>query len=149
MKLISFSIMTAAFFLCSFNSYSQVTTVPDQAKESFFKQYPDARNVKWENNVVNVNVRFEQDSNKLHAEYNNKGVWKNTLKEWTYEKLISDVKEGFKKSKYADREVTDVKRVYLPGYVIQYRLRVEKNDVEKKFLYFNTEGRMVRSAVTL
>jgi hypothetical protein len=94
-------------------------------------------------------VRFEQDSSKMNAEYNNKGIWKNTLKDWSYDNLPEDVKEGFKKSKFADREVTDVKVVYFPGYVIQYRLRAEKNDVEKKFLYFNTEGRMVRSAVTL
>jgi hypothetical protein len=136
-------------FLVAFNSSAQVTTIPEQAKESFFKQYPDARNVKWENNVVNVNVRFEQDSSKMYAEYNNKGIWKNTLKDLDYENLPADIKEGFKKSKFADREVTDVKVVYFPGYVIQYRLRVEKNDVEKKFLYFNTEGRMVRAAVTL
>ena len=149
MKPFRLAIIFLGILISSFNSYSQVTTVPEQAKQSFFKQYPDARNIKWENNVVNVNVRFEQDSSKMNAEYNNKGIWKNTLKDWTYDQLTSDVKEGFKKSKYADREVTDVKVLYLPGYVIQYRLRVEKNDVEKKFLFFNTEGRMVRSAVTL
>ena len=149
MNLFRLPAIMAVLLLCSFNSFSQVTTVPEQAKQSFFKQYPDAKNVKWENNVVNVSVRFEQDSSKMYAEYNNKGIWKNTLKDWTYDQLTSDVKDGFKKSKYADREVTDVKVQYLPGYVIQYRLRVEKNDVEKKFLFFNTEGRMVRSAVTL
>jgi hypothetical protein len=136
-------------FINSLNSQAQVTSIPEQAKQNFFKQYPDARNVKWENNVVNVNVRFEQDSSKMNAEYNNKGIWRNTLKDCTYDNLPADIKEGFKKSKFADREVTDVKVVYLPGYVIQYRLREEKNDMEKKFLYFNTEGRMIRSAVTL
>jgi len=149
MKPFRLAVLLPGILISSFNSYSQVTTIPEQAKQSFFKQYPDAQNIKWENNVVNVSVRFEQDSNKLNAEYNNKGVWKNTLKDWTYDQLTSDVKDGFKKSKYADRDVTDVKVLYLPGYVIQYRLRVEKNDVEKKFLFFNTEGRMVRSAVTL
>lgn len=137
------------FVSASFSTYSQVTSIPDQAKENFFKQYPDAKNVQWENNVVKVNVRFEQDSNQLNAEYNNKGIWKSTLKDWTYEQLTDDVKEGFQKSKYADREVTDVKVLYLPGYVIQYRLKVEKSEVEKKHLFFNTQGRLVRSSVTL
>lgn len=137
------------FVSASFNTYSQVTSIPDQAKENFFKQYPDAKNVQWENNVVKVNVRFEQDSNQLNAEYNNKGIWKNTLKDWSYEKLTDDVKEGFQKSKYADREITDVKVLYLPGYVIQYRLKVEKSEVEKKYLFFNTQGRLVRNSVTL
>ena len=149
MKPIYLLLLFVSISAVSFNGHSQVTSIPDQAKQNFFKQYPDAKNVQWENNVVNVSVRFEQDSNQMNAEYNNKGIWKNTLKDWTYEKLTSDVKEGFNKSKYADREVTDVKVLYLPGYVIQYRLRVEKNDVEKKHLFFNTAGRLVRSAVTL
>jgi Putative beta-lactamase-inhibitor-like, PepSY-like len=149
MKLIRLSALLIVFSLSCLNGMAQVTSVPDQAKENFFKQYPDAKNVQWENNVVNVNVRFEVDSNQMNAEYNNKGIWKHTLKDWTFDKLIGDVKEGFQKSKYADREVTDVKVLYLPGYVIQYRLKTEKNDVEKKYLFFNTDGRLVRSSVTL
>lgn len=131
------------------NGYSQVTSIPDQAKENFFKQYPDAKNVKWGNDLVNVNARFEQDSNKLNAEYNNKGIWKRTLKDWSYDKLTTDVKDGFTKSKYAGKQVLDVKVLYLPGYVIQYRLKVEKNNVENKYLFFNTEGRLIRTTVAI
>jgi hypothetical protein len=129
--------------------FSQVTSIPEQAKENFFKQYPDATNVKWENDLVNVNVRFDQDSSKMNAEYSNKGIWKSTLKDWTFDKLPKDVIDGFQKSKFAEREITDVKVLYLPGYVIQYRLKAEKNDVEKKYLFFSTEGRLLRSSVTL
>jgi hypothetical protein len=128
---------------------AQVTTIPDQAKENFFKQYPDAKNVEWSNDVLNVNVRFEQDSNKLFAEYNNKGIWKWTLKDYSYDQLPGDVKEGFTKSKYANREIKETKVLYLPGYVIQYRLKVEKSDLEKKYLFFNGDGRLLRSTVAL
>ncbi len=149
MKFIHLSLFIIATALISFHSNAQVTTIPEQAKESFFKQYPDAKNVKWENNVVNVNVRFEQDSSVMNAEYSNKGIWKNTLKDWTYDKLPNDVKEGYNKSKFSGREVTDVKMLYLPGYVIQYRLKVEKSGLEKKYLFFSTEGRLMRSSVTI
>ncbi|MBK9570478.1 MAG: PepSY-like domain-containing protein [Chitinophagaceae bacterium] len=149
MKLFRLFVIFFSFSISSVQGNAQVTSIPEQAKENFFRQYPDAKNVQWENNVVNVKVRFEQDSNKLNAEYSNKGIWKNTLKDWTYEQLPEDVKEGLKKSKYADREVTDVKVLYLPGYVIQYRLRTEKNNVEKKYLFFNTAGRLIRTSVTL
>jgi hypothetical protein len=139
----------AVLLFISLVGHSQVTSIPEQAKENFFKQYPDAKNVHWENDVVNVNARFEQDSNKLNAEYNNKGIWKRTLKEWSYDKLTDDIKDGFQKSKYAGKQVLDVKMLYLPGYVIQYRLKVEKNNVENKFLFFNTEGRLIRTTVAL
>ncbi len=128
---------------------AQVTSIPEQAKENFFKQYPDAVNVQWSNDVVNVNARFEQDSNQMNAEYNNSGIWKRTLKDWTFDQLPQDVKDGFEKSKYAGKQVLDVKVLYLPGYVIQYRLKVSKNNVENKFLYFNPAGRMLRSSIAI
>ena len=130
-------------------SQAQVTTVPEQAKENFFKQYPDAKNIQWQNDVVNVNVRFEQDTNKMYAEYSNKGIWKWTLKDYDYEQVPGDVKEGFSKSKYAGRQVIETKVMYLPGYVIQYRLKVEKSNLEKKYLFFTTQGKLVRSTVAL
>jgi hypothetical protein len=149
MKRIRFCVIFLTLFVISSQVDSQVTSIPEQAKENFFKQYPDAKNVQWENDVVNVNVKFEQDTNKMNAEYNNYGIWKRTLKDWTFDKLITDVKEGFAKCKYADKQVLDVKVLYLPGYVIQYRLKVEKNDVERKFLFFNTDGRLIRTTVAL
>ena len=149
MKPIRFFTILSSILVSSVAGNAQVTSIPIQAKENFFKQYPEATNVQWENDVVNVNARFEQDSNKMNAEYSNKGIWKRTLKDWTYDKLTVDVKDGFVKSKYAGMQMLDVKVLYLPGYVIQYRLKVEKNDVERKFLFFNTDGRLLRTTVAL
>jgi len=149
MKPIRLLVFFMLLLTVSFGGYAQVTTIPEQAKEHFFKQYPDAKEVQWDNDVVNVNVRFEQDSNKLNAEYSNKGIWKKTLKDWTFDKLPGDIKQGLDKSKYAGREILETKVVYLPGYVIQYRLKVEKSDFERKYLFFNTEGRLVRTTVAL
>lgn len=149
MKFIPLSLFIAILSCFCFGANAQVTSIPEQAKASFFKQYPEAKNVKWENNIVNVNVRFDLDSSSMYAEYNNKGVWKYTLKDFSYENVPDDVKDGFNKSKFSGREVADVKMLYLPGYVIQYRLKVEKSGLEKKYLFFSTEGRLVRSSVTL
>lgn len=149
MKSVRFFALLITMLTISVAGHAQVTSIPEQAKENFFRQYPEAKNIQWENDVVNVNVRFEQDTNKMNAEYNNKGIWKRTLKEWTYDKLTTDIKEGFTKSKYASNQVLDVKMLYLPGYVIQYRLKVAKNNVENKFLFFNTEGRLIRTTVAI
>lgn len=149
MKPIRFFLLLVITSVSSLVTKAQVTSIPDQAKENFFKQYPDARNVRWENDLVNVNARFEQDSNIMNAEYNNKGIWKRTLKDWTFEKLIEDVKTGFSKSKYAGKEVLDVKVLYLPGYVIQYRVKVKKSNMENKFLFFNGDGRLIRTTVAI
>ena len=149
MKIYRFGLLLIVSGFIFSTSFAQVTTIPEQAKQNFFRQYPDAKNIEWSNDVVNVNVRFEQDTNKMYAEYNNKGIWKWTLKDYSFDQLPADVKEGFEKSKYAGREIKETKVLYLPGYVIQYRLKVEKSDVEKKYLFFNGEGRLLRSTVAL
>lgn len=147
----TFRVALAAFALSFFvgESFSQVTSIPQEAKSNFAAQYPNAQNVRWDNDVVNVNVRFEQDGQQMNAEYNNKGIWKHTYIDWTYDKLPATVQEGLKKSKYADRDVKEVLAVDLPGNVRQYRLKMEKNDVQKKYLYFNSDGRLVRDANTI
>jgi hypothetical protein len=150
MKLIRLPLLIIiALLAISPKGFSQVTSIPEQAKENFFKQYPDAENVQWSNDVVNVNARFEQDGNHMNAEYNNNGIWKRTFKDWTFDELPGDVKDGFEKSKYAGKQVLEVKVLYLPGFVIQYRLKVSKNNVENKFLYFNPAGRLLRSTIAI
>jgi hypothetical protein len=129
--------------------FSQVTKIPSSAKDNFSKQYPSAQNVNWENDLINVNVRFELNGEQMNAEYNNKGIWKKTEKKWTYDKLPDAVKDGFNKSKYADRGVTETVILYLPGDIEQYRLKVERNDLQKKYLFFNKEGRLIRDAITI
>jgi len=139
-------VLLAAF---SGNSYSQVTRISEQVRENFSRQYPDAQNVKWYNDVIKVNVQFELGDDRMDAQYSNKGIWKNTLKETSFDNLPEDVIDGFRKSKYADRNVTDVRILYLPGDIIQYRLKVEKNNLQKKYLFYNAHGRLVRDTNTL
>lgn len=141
-------VLTFFSFLSQFSS-AQVTSIPELAKNSFATQYPNARFIEWHNDIVDVNVRFELDGEMMTAEYSNRGIWKRTLKDWSYDKLDTVVQDGFRKSKYADREVTEVMKLYLPGNEEQWRLKVEKNDFEKKFLYFNLKGRLLRTSVVL
>ena len=149
MKSIRFFLPIALLLFMGVESFSQVTSIPQAAKDNFAQQYPGAQNVKWDNDVVNVNVRFNLNSEKMNAEYNNKGIWKNTYQDFAYDRLPDAVRDGFKKSKYSERTVNEVKKVYYPGNVEQYRIKAEKSGVEKKYLFFNTEGRLVRDVITL
>jgi hypothetical protein len=40
-------------------------------------------------------------------------------------------------------------RLSLPAKVEQYRVKVSKNEIQKKYLYFNKNGRLVRDAITI
>ena len=131
------------------NGMAQITKVSQAAKDNFAKQYPDAENVQWYNDIISATVLFEMNDESMNAEYNNKGIWKSTEKTISYEKLPAGVTDGFKKSKYADRTVSETKIIYYPGDVVQYRIKAEKNDVEKKYVFFDENGRLVRDALTL
>lgn len=131
------------------SSFAQIREIPKEVREQFSRQYPMATDVDFNDNLLNVNIEFTLDNEKWTAEYNNKGVWKHSEKKWTFEQLPDAVKEGFNKSKYADREVKGVIIIYYPGDITQYRIKTEKSAVEKKYLYFNPQGRLLRETITI
>ena len=145
-KLLLLGFVLSVFTITSF---AQIREIPKAVRETFSTQYPNATNTDFRDQVVAVFVDFELDGEKYIATYNNKGDWKGTEKDWNYNDLGEDVKEGFEKSKFADWDVTETKIMYLPGGSEQYRVRVKKNDVQKKYLYFNGKGRLLREAITL
>ncbi len=130
-------------------AFSQIREIPKAVEETFANQYKGASDIDFKDQLVRVDVYFILDGESMIASYTNKGLWKETQKQWSFDKLPEDVKNGFEKSKYADREVDDVIVLYLPGGLEQYRLKAKKNDVEKKYLYFNPKGRLLRETVTL
>ena len=128
---------------------AQVREIPQEVKDAFTHQYPEATDVDYKDQLVKVNVHFTLNGENYIATYNNKGAWKGSEKEWTFEKLSDMVKDGFSKSKYADWETTEVAVLYIPGGTEQYRILVKKNDLQKKYLFFNTKGRLLWEAITI
>jgi hypothetical protein len=145
----AFLLMILGLVLFANSSFSQIRKIPKVVEETFAQQYNGAANVDFKDQLVRVDVYFELDSQKMIASYTNKGIWKETEKEWIFDKLPEEIKDGFRKSKYADREVEETKVLYLPGGTEQYRIKARKSGVEKKYLYFNTKGRLLRTSVTL
>ena len=142
-------ILLIGCILISVFSFSQVREVPSAVKETFATQYPEATEVSYEDNLVNVLVHFRQKGENMAASYNNKDRWKETEQYWSYDKLPEAVKDGFQKSKYADWKVLDVKLIYRPGGADRYRIKAEKNDIQKKNVYFNKSGRLVDDDITI
>ena len=143
------SIFLIGFVLISNIVCAQVRDIPEAVKETFSAQYPGAENVTYEDNLVSVQVHFQVNGEKMVAAYNNKGRWKDTEKNWSFDQLPEAVKDGFQKSKYADWKVLDVKMIYRPGGSDRYRIKVEKNDIQKKNVFFNKAGRLVEDSITV
>lgn len=132
------------------SSFAQIRKTPAAVSTAFEKQYPKATKVQYEDNLVNVQVHFLLDSNKMIAKYNGDGEWKETEKEFNYDSLSADVKNGFEKSKYSiEWKVKETSVIYLPSGETQYRVKVQKNDLQKKYLFFDKTGRLLRDSVTI
>jgi Putative beta-lactamase-inhibitor-like, PepSY-like len=150
MKRTIFLMSLISFTLFANESFSQkLREIPKAVEKTFSGQYNRAANIDYRDQLIGVDVAFELNGEKMIASYTNKGIWKETTKEWAFDKLPAEVKDGFQKSKYADRTIEETKLLYLPGDSTQYRIRVRKSDVEKKYLYFNTQGRLLRENMTL
>lgn len=142
------SILLALVLICA-TSFSQLRKIPPAVKESFSEQYPSAEEVDWKDDLLNVSVKFMLDNRHMNSKYSNKGIWKYTEEETTFEEIPQTVKEGFRKSKYADRMIQEVDVVHYPDDEVHYRIKAGRNAVEKKFLYFNSEGRLVKEGITI
>jgi len=127
---------------------AQVVNIPDKAKKHFVKKYAGATEVEWTNNVVNYTVRFELDSIKQAAHYSVDGEWTYTDYPIEYETIPEEVKKSVTKSRFSDWTIES------SGYVENNKneklYRVEfKSGINKRYVFFNGNGKEVRSTATL
>ena len=130
-------------------SQAQIREIPKVVKDAFAAQYADAQDVQYKDYLTTVSVYFTQDGQKMMASYDNKGTWRQTEKEWNFDQLPQEVKDGFTKSKYADWKIEEAVILSLPAGVEQYRIKAAKSDIQKKYLFFNKSGRLLRDTITL
>lgn len=144
-----FSKLFSVCFLMAlaFSAQAQLGKIPSSVTEAFNKQYPEAKQVSYEDNFSDYSVHFMLDSVKMTARFNAKGIWKGSERVSRYEDLSDEVKEGFTKSKYADWKIREVSILVLPeaaGGGEQAKIKVSSGDLNKRVLYFNRTGRLVR-----
>jgi hypothetical protein len=131
-------------------TFAQVRKIPAQVTDAFAKQYPNASKIEYEDNLLNVHVHFILDSLKWIAKYENDGAWKETEKQFSFDLLPADVEDGFQKSKYSRGwKVIETSIIYMPKDETRYRIKVEKGDVQKKYLFFDEKGSLIRDALTI
>ena len=128
---------------------AQIRKIPASVTEAFKTKYPNAVNVEWKDKVSNFTADFEVNGVKSEAKFNSKGVWQETEFRIDTTNIPPAVMDGFKKSKFADYEIKDARQIDLPKDKTQYRLEVEKGDLNKKILLFSSEGRLLKNNMTL
>ncbi len=137
------------FLFAGTTAFAQLRNVPAEVTTAFTKQYPEAQSVTYKDNLVHFTVHFTLNNEQIIAKYDSNGQWKESEKTTELAHLPQAVTEGFQKSKYANWKVQEIIVLTQPQGVESYRLKVEKNDLQKKNLYFNKEGRLTKDGITL
>lgn len=141
--------LTLLFVLFASIVNAQIRKIPAEVTDAFKTRYPHAEKVSWKDNLTNFEAQFTLNGYQMNADFNSKGEWLNSERKIKFEELPGAVQDGFSKSKYADWEKNDVVELDKNGDALQYRVSVKKSSVQKKYLYFDTNGKLLRDAITL
>lgn len=148
-KLRSFLVLA---FLLGFSSVSLAQSAAEaeqNVEEDMRSRFPDVEEYTLKNQLLNFVVTFTREDVPYTVTYTSKGSWKETIYKFPQDSLPESVKVGFDKSKYAtDWEIIAVHRVESKNKE-QYRVTVQKGSIQKKYLFFNENGRLRKEAITL
>lgn len=131
------------------DSFAQIRKIPADVTDSFKAKFPEAKNIEWGDRITVFEATFDQGDRKYQASFNSKGNWKKTEKFLNEDEIPQAVQDGLSKSKYSDWEIKASVDVTQDDGSHQYRLFAKKNDLQKKYLYFNTDGKLIRDSITL
>ncbi|MDB5201142.1 MAG: ribosome biosis protein [Ferruginibacter sp.] len=140
--------MVAGLFF-TMATYGQIRKVPAAVTEAFATKYPAAKNVEWGDKVTVFEATFDVDGKKQQASFNSDGEWKFTERFIEAKDLPAAVQEGLNLSKYKDWEIKSYVEINEADGAPMYRLYGKKNYLQKKYLYFNTDGQLVKDSITL
>ncbi|HEY9561109.1 MAG TPA: hypothetical protein VIR29_10030 [Anseongella sp.] len=148
------TIRTSFIFLLSLFALSAAAQtseeVEERVKKDVMERYPDIEEYTLQNQLVRVLAEFKRNDTSYTMTYSSKGKWQHTIYEIDPADVPAEVMDGYDKSKYTeDWEITTAEVYDTPAKGLQYRLTVSKNQFQKKYLYFNEKGRLLREALTL
>lgn len=130
--------------------HAQVRKIPAEVTDAFKERYPHAEKVAWKDQITSFEAEFVLNDYDMTADFNSSGDWLQSEKKIKYEELPAGVKDGFSKSKYSDWEKgNSFFEINKSSEAPQYRIYVKKGAVVKKYLYFNSDGRLERESLTL
>ena len=142
-------LLATLFAFIMLSSEAQFRKVPMEATNAFKAKYGNATNVAWKSGFTTHKANFELNGIKYTAEFKNTGEWIRTEGALTYDKLPTEVSDGFHKSLYSGWERQELVQIDEKDKGTGYRIKVRKSNLGKKYLFFNPQGQLVKEAITI
>ena len=142
-------ILSFALLLGILSVKAQFRKIPGDVTDSFKVKYENASGVSWKDRLSSFQADFTLGDKEMKALFTSKGEWIKSETKYDYNSLPADVKDGFKKSKYADLDILDVTQIDDKDGQTQYRIVVKKNDFNKRSLIFSKSGQLTSDNASL
>ena len=138
-----FSLFTA------FILQAQIRKIPADVTDAFKARYPHAERVSWKDEFSSFEAEFVLNNYEMCAHFSSNGDWLRSERKIRYDELPGSVKNGFEKSRYTSWEKGSVYEISKSTEALQYRIFVKKSGVQKKYLFFDANGKLNRESLTL
>lgn len=136
-------------FLAVSSINAQFRKIPAVVTDAFKAKYSNASAVEWKDKLTAFEASFKTGEKDMKASFSSKGEWLKTETKHTFNTLPNDVKDGFKKSKYAELTVADATQIDDKEKGVLYKVVVKKNEYNKRNLVFSKTGQLVSDNGTL
>ncbi len=144
-----FGLMAIGLMILTSSLHAQIRKIPSEVTVAFHAKYPDAKNESWGDKITAFEASFNLNGVDCKSTFTSKGEWKSSEKTISQAELPAAVKDGFAKSQYGEWEVKSITFLQTKDKPDQYRIYVNRAALNKKYLYFNVEGKMVKNSPTL
>lgn len=142
-------LLLSLFFCFAFLADAQIRKIPAEVTDAFAARYPHATKVEWKDKLQYFEASFQLNGSGISADFSSKGEWQGSERFLNFDQLPAEVKDGFLKSKYTDWDKKSVIEVQELGKPLQYKINVYKTDLQKKNLFFDANGKLLKENIAL
>ncbi len=128
---------------------AQLRKIPADVTDAFASRYPHATRVAWKDKLQYFEADFELNGITISASFSSKGDWEGSERVISFDDLPDEVRDGFLKSKYVDWKKNSMFETQELGKPLRYRISVQKSGIQKKNLYFDTNGKLLKESISL
>ena len=149
MKKLIFMVMALAFIVAAKPLKAQFRDIPAAVTNAMKEKYPNATEISWEDKVSSFQAKFLNDGKRQEARFKKDGTWEVTEKAILFEELPSAVQEAFNASEYKKWTLRTVAHLENSEGGKEYRVYVRNNTVQRKYLYYGEDGKLLRESYKL
>ena len=143
MKIRYLSLLLIGLNLITLAGMGQGKSTPPEVSNAFNKKFPAAKSIMWTDKITLFCAYFSVNGEKCEAKFTPDGKWISTEETISWDSLPSSVIDSLKLSKYADWQRASAYILQSDIGATQYHIVVTKNDLGRKILSFNPNGKLL------